>query len=244
MVETDRIELNKRFQEVYKLLETRGEIVKNHSNKSKSAFAEKLLGSKQYGHIITQFLKGKRHIDYKHARKLCGLYQISLDYMIDGVGSPFDTQKASHNSDNQVTQKTSPNQILFTTVSAFANAGIDSSSFSYEAASFFSLPDMSGRDLVAFNIEGRSMEPIINSGDMVICKPVEDLHSIKDNQIYAVKQDGKVWIKHVKKVIQNDRVTHLELISANYLDYPPFIEEVNYTTRFFKVIRRVENISS
>ena len=29
MVETDRIELNKRFQEVYKLLETRGEIVKN-----------------------------------------------------------------------------------------------------------------------------------------------------------------------------------------------------------------------
>lgn len=243
MVETDRIELNSRFQEVYKLLEARGEIVKNHPDKSKSAFAAKLLGSKQYGHIITQFLKGKRHIDYKHARKLCDLYQISIDYMIDGVGRPFDAHKAPQSS-AVVPNSASSNQILFTTVSAFANAGIDSSSFTYEAASFFSLPDMSGRDLVAFNIEGRSMEPIINTGDMVICQPIEDLLAIKDNQIYAVKQDGKVWIKHVKKIVTNEKVTHLELISANYLDYPPFIEEVNYTTRFFKVIRRIENILS
>ena len=241
MVETDRIELNKRFQKVYQLLQERGEIVKNHAGKSKSAFAEKLLGSKQYGHIISQFVSGKRHIDYKHARKLCQLYNISVSYMIDGVGQPFDAPSTSPSYEEGIEPS---NQIRYTNINAFANGGIDSSSFIYEnSSSFFSLPDVKGRDLVAFNIEGRSMEPIINSGDMVICRPVDSIYDIKDNSIYAVKQDGKVWIKHVRKIVDRGRVSHLQLISANYLDYPPFTEAVNHTTRFYKVIRRIENIS-
>ena len=71
MVEKDRKELNKRFQRVYELLEQRGEIVNNHPDKSKSAFAEKLLGSKQYDHISLKCkckngpVKTKSYLEHK-----------------------------------------------------------------------------------------------------------------------------------------------------------------------------------
>ena len=36
----------------------------------------------------------------------------------------------------------------------------------------FFIPGVDG-DLIAFNINGRSMEPTISNGDMVICSPIE-----------------------------------------------------------------------
>ena len=74
---SDRMELTNRFAIVYNLLVEKGEIRKNHATKSKAAFAEKLLGSKQYGHILNKFLNQKRQIDYKHARILCNEYGVN-----------------------------------------------------------------------------------------------------------------------------------------------------------------------
>ncbi len=238
MVEKDRKELNKRFQRVYELLEQRGEIVNNHPDKSKSAFAEKLLGSKQYGHIISQFLNGKRYIAYKHARKVCQLYGINPSYMIDGIGTPFDDFVRPESTG--VTIEKNNHQILYTNVKTLANQGIGLGSFNYEKSRFFSLPDLDNRDLVAFDVEGHSMEPLISKGDMVVCKPIEDINDVKDKEIYAVRLNGQVWIKHVKKINgKSGRVTHLDLISANYLEHPPFREEVNGTIKFYKVVRKI-----
>lgn len=242
MVEQDRIALNERFQNVYKLLEERGEIVNNHSEKSKSAFAEKLLGSRQYGHIIGQFLSGKRCIAYKHARKLCNLYGINQDYMLHGIGEPFDDFVVSSPT-RFAPDPTASNQILYTNTASLANHGIPTNSFAYEQAAFFSLPKLSARNLVAFDVEGHSMEPILSKGDIVVCEPVDDVNSLKDNEIYAIRLNGQVWVKHIQKVKDSrGRVSHLDLLSANYLEHPPFREEVKGVINFYKVIKKITSV--
>ena len=109
-----------------------------------------------------------------------------------------------------------------------------------ENNSFFAIPGISGGNLVAFPISGNSMEPIISNGDIVICRELGGLQDIKENEIYAIRSNGNVWIKYVQCIRNRaGRVIQLKLVSANYLEYDPFIEEASEYTRLYKVIRRI-----
>ena len=102
---------------------------------------------------------------------------------------------------------------------------------------------MSGNGLVAFSIEGNSMEPVINDGDIIICREIQSLHEIKDNEIYAVKSNGSLWVKYVKRIFNSrGRIVALKLISANSLEFDPFEEEVNEYTRLYKVESRISSL--
>ncbi|MBR9921872.1 MAG: S24 family peptidase [Bacteroidetes bacterium] len=241
MIGEDRRQLNERFIHVFKQLEDRGEIIKNNrSGKGMGDFAEKILGNRAYGHIIRAYLnpKDKRVISYSQARTLCREYGVSEAYMLDGVGTPFGMDLP-----RGVYEDAPPSgNILFTTVSAFAGASVDAGSFASETNAFFSLPGLSGTGLVAFPINGNSMEPLIKSGDVVICRQVEGVQDIEDDEIYAVRNNGSLWIKHVQRIMHGGRVTHLKLISANYLEHDPFVEEVNIHTRLYKVVRKISEI--
>lgn len=245
MIREDRIQLNERFIKVFKLLEERGEIIKNdRRGKGMGDFAEKLLGNRAYGHIVRAFLnpKDKRVIDYRHARTLCELYGVNESYLVDGIGTPFgfdipDTQFKSEPSYHR-------RNILYTTTEAFAGASVaGNNSFTQENNVFFGLPGLEGDQLVAFPINGNSMDPVIQSGDIVVCRGVSSLSDVKDNKIYAVKSNGALWVKYVQK-IQNakGRVTDLKLISANHLEHDPFVEEVNEYTRIYQVIKRISGM--
>ena len=244
MIREDRRELNERFRKVFHLLEERGEIVKNDRNgKGIGDFAEKILGNKAYGHIIRAYLNpdDNRCIDYRQARILCQEFGVNESYMLDGIGTPFGMElpKAPPN----MPEEYSGGNILFTSTEAFAGHSLDVSSFATEDHEFFSIPGLADGGLVAFPINGNSMEPIIQDGDVVICREVASLHDIKDNKIYAVKSNGSLWVKYLQKVInRRGRVTHLKMISANHLEHDPFVEEVNEYTRLYQVIRRISNI--
>ncbi len=241
MIGSDRLELNKRFIEVFEMLEERGEIVKNdRSGLGMGDFAEKILGNRAYGHIVRAFLNedDKRVIDYKHARNLCREYGVNESYMIDGVGTPFGMELPKHYQDSNI----ATGNILFTTTEAFAGTAIDAG-VAREEVNYFSFPGLNGSGLVAFPINGNSMEPVILDGDMVICRAINTLSDIQDNKIYAIKSNGSVWIKYIQK-IENERgsVRKLRLISANHLEYDPFVEEVSEHMRIYKVIRRISNL--
>lgn len=241
MVEQDRKDLNDRFIKVYRLLEQRKEIVNHHPTRSKSVLAERLLGSKQYGHIVSQFLSGKRHIAYKHARKMCQLYGVNPSYMMDGIGEPFDLFVAPQ--PQAVTDDA--NAILYTSMASIANAGIVMDTRDKkEEFSHFSLPNVNSRHLVAFDVEGESMEPIISKSDIVVCEPMTGLDGIKYGDIYAVKIDNRIWIKYLRKIKdQFGRVEQLELISANYLEHPPFTEDLKHKRiQLYKVIRKISKM--
>lgn len=242
MIGEDRIELNNRFVEVFKILENRGEVVKNNrSGKGMGDFASKILGNKAYGHIIRAFLnpEDKRVIDYKHARTLCREYNVNESYMIDGIGTPFGIDLPERTTPLEQIEKSN---ILYTTVEAFAGASVEIG-HQQESLTYFSFPDLHGANYVSFKIKGNSMEPVINNKDVIICKPIDGVREILDNEIYAIKSNGSVWVKYLQKVMDNrGRVNRLKLISANYLEHDPFFEDVNENTRVYKVIRRIETI--
>lgn len=246
MIREDRRLLNDRFIKVFRLLEERGEIVKNDRNgKGMGDFAEKILGNRAYGHIIRAFLNpdDNRCIDYRHARILCQEYGVNESYMLDGIGTPFGMDLPRQESvDSMESQPVYGGNILFTTTEAFAGVTVEQS-FAQEELEFFSLPGLSGNGLVGFPINGNSMEPVISNGDIVICRQIGGPHEIRDNKIYAVKSNGSLWVKFVQRIFDHrGRVARLKMISANHLEHDPFEEEVNEYTRLYEVIRRISDL--
>ncbi|MEM9990346.1 MAG: S24 family peptidase [Bacteroidota bacterium] len=244
MIGEDRIRLNNRFVEVFKHLELRGDIVKNdRGGKGMGDFAEKILGNRGYGHIISAFLneKDKRVIDYKHARRLCKEYGVNETYMFEGTGTPFGMDLPDL---SPISASNTPlHNILFTTVEAFAGSGQAMGQLNKERLSYFSMPGLQGDSMVAFPITGNSMDPVIRDGDMVVCKEVGLLSDVRDNKIYAVKSNGSLWIKYVQRIMDGHGIVRrLKLISANHLEYDPFVEEVNEHTRLYQVIRRISEV--
>jgi hypothetical protein len=244
MIKEDRIQLNERFVQAFKLLEDRGAIVKNdRGGKGVGDVAEKVLGNKAYGHIIRAFLKpdSKRVIDYGQAQSFCRAYNINEAWLLYGIGNPFGFEAPGNAMGSEKLYSAGEGNILFTTIRAFAGSTLGSES--QEDNTYFSIPGVSGTGLVAFQIEGNSMEPVIKNNDIVVCKSVENLNDIRDNEIYAVRSNGNVWVKYVQKIYNNrGRIVRFKLISANYFDHDPFEEEVNETTRLYKVVRKISNV--
>ena len=245
MIRQNRIELNERFIKVFKLLEKKGEIVKNDRNgKGVGDLAEKILDNKSYGHIVRAFLNenDKRVINYHQAKKLCEEYNVNEAFLMEGKGEPFGLSIPKDSAFNDSTSSYNGN-ILFTNKRAFAGSNVDVST--PEDLEYFSIPGIGGEGLVAFPIDGNSMEPVIQDGDIVICREIGSINEVRDNEIYAVKADGRLWVKYVQKMKdKNQRVVQLKLISANYLEHDPFEEEVNEYTRLYKVISRINKIQA
>jgi hypothetical protein len=244
MIKDDRIELNDRFVQVFKQLEERGTIVKNdRTGKGVGDVAEKVLGNRAYGHIIRAYLNpdSKRVIDYGQAKSFARSFDINENWLLYGVGKdPFGYDTSSFGTPEPFYGGGEGN-ILFTTIRAFAGSTLGAESA--EDNSFFSIPGVAGSGLVAFQIEGNSMDPVIKHGEIVVCRAIDSPNDIRDNEIYTVKSDGKLWVKHVQRIHNNKgRVTGLRMLSANYFDNPPFEEEVNESTRLYKVIRKICNV--
>jgi len=246
MIREDRLQLNERFIRVFQLLEERGVIVKNdRSGKGMGDFAEKILGNRAYGHIVRAYLNpgDKRCIDYSQARILCREYGINEAYLVDGIGVPFgfDLPRIEPLSDSN--QALGTGNIVFTTTEAFAGvAGVEGGGSHIEDREYFRIPGLSGGGLVAFPINGRSMEPVIQNGDIVICREVNGINEVKDNKIYAVRTKDQILVKYVQKLTDRaGRITHLNLISANHLEYEPQKEPVSEYIRFYQVVRRISD---
>lgn len=243
MITTDRRDLNDRFIEVFQILEDRGEIIKNDRNgRGLGDFAKRILNNRSYGHIIRAYLnpEDKRCINYEQARRVCTEYGVNTEYLLEGEGTPFGMPlpNAPVSEDSEY----KPN-ILYTTTEAFAGASVDGDSFLREDKSYFSLPDLFGNGYVAFPINGNSMEPVINNGDVIICQEIAGVHEIKENKIYAIRGKGSLWVKYVQPIKDGKgRIHSLKLISANYLEHDPWVEEVDKNTRLYEVQRRISEL--
>lgn len=246
MIRDDRIQLNDRFRKVFDLLVERGDIIPNdRSGKGIGDFADKILGNRSYGHIVRAFLNpnDKRCIDYRHARVLCQEYGVNESYLIDGIGTPFGFDLPRAPQVQEPVGVYRKGNILFTSTEAFAGSAVDVGGFAIEDHEFFNIPGLSGGGLVAFPIHGNSMEPVIFDNDIVICRELQTLHEIRDNKIYAVKNNGSIWVKYVQKITdKHGRVTQLKLISANHLEHDPFTEDVNEYTRLYQVVRKISEL--
>lgn len=248
MTDRDNRELlNERFKTVFELLRARGEVVKNDRDKSMAAFAEKLLGSRSNGHIVTAYLRegGKRKITYEQAHRLCALYGVSEDYMFKGEGLPFEEElplEASFKEELKEKKDPITGNILYSNIEAFASSTV--SVDVYEESERFHIPGVQGEH-VAFTINGDSMAPTIRDGDMVICQALESTEQLRENEIYAVVTSQAVMVKRVQKVYTSKGDwSHLKLISDNYIEHDPFTIDLSDVRRILHVERRLTQVES
>lgn len=239
MQKINRQELNRRFVEAYHLLIEREVIAKSDRQKSISAFAESL-GTKC--HIINKYLTEERKIPYERAAQFCKQYGVNEAYMFQGIGKPFGKNKLPDPEQKLAMAlgiNFSPN-ILFTSVEAFASNTVSVDLI--EENERFAIPGISG-DLIAFNINGASMAPTIQAGDMVICKPLESIQEMQDDEVYAVVSNQSVWVKRVRRCYDRyQNCSHLKLISDNYEEFDPFIIEIGEVRKLLKVTRRITGL--
>lgn len=239
---TERIALNERFKIVFEELVKRSEIVKNNRKKSMTAFAKKL-GTK--GHIISCYLNDDddRKITLDQVKKLCDTFEVSEDFMLKGEGKPFLNKKDLPSPDDKIAMILNipfHHNILFTSVEAFSSNTISVEVL--EDNQRFFIPGVDG-DLVAFNINGRSMEPTITNGDMVICSPVQQNNDVRDNQIYAIVTNSAVWVKRVfRQFDSKGKCTHLRLVSDNVEEFDPFVVDVLEIRKVLKVRKRLTGL--
>jgi phage repressor protein C with HTH and peptisase S24 domain len=246
MIPAIRVGINKRFIEVFNILVEKGDIVMNdRGGKGIGDFANDILG-KPYSHIIRAFLSetDKRCIDYHHVDKLCDLYGVSKTYLLEGKGNPLEDKRTRPSGNVSPLPSFPPmegnNNICFTNIEAFAGNSVEWDSFRQENQDYFHIPGLDGGELFAFPIKGNSMLPVINDGDIVVCKPLHHLNEFKENKIYAINDSGSIWVKYVQKEINTKYgITRLKLISANHLEHDPFHIDVSENTKLFQVVRRI-----
>lgn len=89
----------------------------------------------------------------------------------------------------------------------------------------YRLPGLNHGTFRLFEVDGLSMYPTLNSGDLVICSNVEQISVVRDDRVHVVvtKTDGVV-VKRVLNRLKTDG--KLILKSDNYKDrdlYPPIV---------------------
>ncbi len=233
----NRQEVNSRFIEVFHLLERKEYIRRNDRQRGLSKIAEHIFGDRRQGFRIRKVLNKELNIPYEAAERFCRLFGVNESYVLHGRGTPFGEPAPANR------------QICFLhNQAAVAGDTMGADAVMAGDRTYFSLPDLPGTGYLAFPVEGNSMEPRIYAGDVIVCKRVERWEDVKDNEIYVVVIDNRVFVKYVKKIYETDAdgnrtVTKLNLISANYLEHAPFIESLTPNTRIYKVVRRLQDFN-
>ncbi|EJF54022.1 putative transcriptional regulator [Saprospira grandis DSM 2844] len=238
-----RLAMNRRFIKAFKALEEKGDIVPNSHDKGMTKLSLLFWDKKGNGHLVRAFLnpQSSRAIDFDKASRFCEEFGVNKDYLLQGKGPMFGEEDAPAFANGELASDYGyGSQILYSSQAAFASSalGIDS----YEEGQYFSLPGLSQGDYVAFTISGDSMQPTLSNGDLVICRPLEGIERVQENEVYAIVSSHGVQVKRIQKVFNKNRLTHLKLISDNYLEHDPFMVEVAEVRKIMKVDRKVTAI--
>lgn len=238
--------LNDRFKVAFNLLIEKEEVIPNDHSKGFSTVADLIFGKRSYGHLINKYLSDERKFPFKHVERFCEAFNVSRDYMLKGEGEVFlksnkpefaNGYRAPSNEQLELNE----GNILYPNVAALASSALGIEM--HESAESFSIPGLQGGQYIAFTISGNSMSPTLADGDMVICRPLEGVEKIVDNEVYAVISDNGVQVKRIQKVYSpSRRLIRLKMISDNYLEHDPFFLGIGEVRQILKVDRKLTAI--
>jgi len=206
------------FKRIFERLQAKNVIVRKHQHRlgkgeyNKRTFAQKL-GT--HTGVIPAILNGERGVTETIIQNLCQYFGINEAYIRMGEGSMFSTGLT----------KPPPN---------FGKANIVFSAIHATAGVRFGIPGLQG-NLFAFNVKGNSMEPILQEGDMVFCRQVENPRHLRKGEIYAVYAEGQVRVKYVK-LERDEYEANLKLTSHNALEHPPIYVPANQGVKIYQVV--------
>ncbi|MEM6725641.1 MAG: S24 family peptidase [Bacteroidota bacterium] len=107
---------------------------------------------------------------------------------------------------------------------------------------FFHIPGLQN-DLIAFSVQGNSMTPTIEDGDLVICSSGIHPTDLVDMDIYTIVTKDSVLVKRIPRIHnRNGELTHLKLISDNQMEHRPDLLRLHEVEHLFKVERRLTGL--
>ncbi len=179
-----------------------------------------------YPQSWSKIIKGERSVTIEMIRKSAIIYKFNTNYLFLGVGD-----KVIKNCDGNKQSSFNPNvledKIFHVPVKAKAGYGDQFNDPVYLSdLDAYSLPVdyFKFGTYRSFEIEGDSMFPALNSGEIVICNKVEDVslwqYNIKNGYVYVVVTKDDILVKRVINRIKDNH--SLELISENKF-YEPII---------------------
>ena len=229
--------LNDRFRLVYQKLQDNGIIVQYDRTRSKTKFAQKLgMRTNQ----IDRCLAGTYPLTYEAAVALCNGYGVNRAYMLEGIGSAFGGVPPGLKSDVTTVTHLPLGRVTYVGLAACASTSIGEDA--HEVEELYMIPGISG-DMVAFNVQGNSMEPTFKMGDIIFCTQIESKSDLIDGEVFVVsfRSEKAINVKRIERVFdRRGNWTHLRCVSDNK-EYDPFDVEVSDLRAAYRVARRLSS---
>lgn len=100
---------------------------------------------------------------------------------------------------------------------------------------YIKLPNLTENNLIAFPIEGDSMIPMYNEGDIIVCKEVLNKDYLVNDDVYVIYHDNELYIKFIQLIHIATNLLNFRLVSKNHSKHPPFEIIPNDTTKIYKI---------
>lgn len=171
-----------------------------------------------------KILKGERDVTLDLLKKATEVYEFNPEFMISGHGERLRNREAS---DEFQTHEEINKTIVHIPVTAKAGYAdqLNNPVFARDLK-FYSLPMDYYRhgSFRSFEVEGDSMEPVLNSGEIVVCSKLEDQalwqNNIKTGYVYVVITQNDIVVKRVINLLKDEKT--IQLVSDN-TSYPDII---------------------
>lgn len=166
---------------------------------------------------LNEILNGRRDVPLKVIHHAVNTFNLNPTFLFTGDGHFLLGVDSS--IDQQHQNESEKNRITYVGVSAQAGYGgqLDEVHYGNDLETF-TLPghEFKVGTFRCFDVDGDSMEPLVQNGDKLVCSKVElDPHfsCIRNNKVYIVVTAHDIVVKRLLKVAENENI--LELHSDN-----------------------------
>ena len=174
----------------------------------------------------------KRDVTIDLLQKAIEHYHISAQYIFEGKGTMFvkEDKDMGFRLLTIVTDPSNNEKIVHVPIPAQAGyiSEMADPTFFNELPTF-SLPDYryTAGTHRSFDVDGDSMEPVLEDGDKLICSFIEPnnwVNSLKDDSVYVIVTRGDIVVKRIANKIKSEGI--IELHSDNDC-YKPYSVDIN-----------------
>lgn len=158
--------------------------------------------------LINKVKEGKANVTFAPIKRLCSVYQVSRDWLEDGIGRPFPASFEQEGAPMLTDVDTDGLKPHFEASAAFCGMpGGFAVAIEEHKCRKYSIPNLTGHDFTLI-ASGRSMinrdvpEKSIFNNDVVACKIWKSRSYLRWGEVYALAtQDGII----IKKVMQSEK---------------------------------------
>ncbi|HNR07048.1 MAG TPA: S24 family peptidase [Saprospiraceae bacterium] len=211
--------VSERFAECIELLKTKGKI---------NSFRQFSLSIDYLPETLAQIINDRKEPGQEVLKKASEIYDLNLTYLLTGKGSIFNMEDYPRHELRILTVVTDAhNEERIVHVPVPAQAGYVSDLADpvfYSELPTYSLPDFrySQGTHRSFDVSGKSMEPVLEEGDKVVCsylEPSQWMQGIKDDQVYVIVTWTDVVVKRVKNLLRQQQALCLQSDNPGYQSY-------------------------